>query len=222
MDDKQVIKEYFEAVDEKLQKLIISSVTKNKIERIIQKYPLSEEQGVQLGNEINLVLLGIETINNFRPNLVNELGITYDQALKLSYTVNEEIFSGVMEELKEIEFVTTEVKEGRMIAEDEEEETEEGSAPEDTAPARNEFLEKQTRPAGISPDHMIPDHEAMEVTDGPHLHSQTIMPQTEGGMGTIIDQKLSRIFKNKAEPEEVINQRKERYKGNDPYREPVN
>ncbi len=254
MEDKTVIKEYFEAVDSKLQKLLVSPIVKNTTEKILQKYPLREEQGSQLEIEISLVLLGMEVVSNFRANLVRELGITYDQALKLSLEVNKEIFDQVMTELKEMEV--------DILTAGEKPETNETAGKEELkekeiAP-KNTVLEKQV--ASNTLDRSIPDHEAMVKESGPHLHSQTVMPQnttktpppipkvapapqnipsaTEEEVqqfGTIIDRKLSQAMRgfgntngsdtNKAPSPQTSTTTspgsQNRYKGPDPYREPI-
>jgi len=218
MDDKTVIKEYFDSIDSKLQQLLISPVTKNKIEAIIQKYPLRDEQGAQLKNEIQLVLIGMEVFSNFRANLVQELGITYDQALKLAYDVNEQIFSGVMNELKEMESDIAAAGNEGVVEEGAEKEREGVTTAVEKNTADHRILQRQTETT--TPDHMIADHQSMETTDGPHLHSQTVMPQR-----TIVDEKLSQIVRPTPQPaitaKEIEEKRKERYRSNDPYREPI-
>lgn len=236
--DKTIIKEYFEAVSEKLQKLIMSPDTQSHILEISRKYSLVEEQATQLENEIFMTLLGLDTVSNFRKNLVSELGISYDQALKISFEANEKIFSKVMDELKDMEREITKAQSGQK---EDLEETEESQVTQTTPPvpwvqtSSTDFLKKQTE--SMRADHMIPDHESMEKTDGPHLHSQSVMPQAVSMQtsGTIIDQKLSQIFRSStrsdsnSRPENKApanlptdnNPKTSGYKGKDPYREPI-
>lgn len=208
MDIDNAIKEQFDTLPPKLQTMFVSEPWIDQVIAISKKYNLTEDQAKSLEQETIFSLLGIEPLSSFRTNLVNEVGITYDQALKIAFDANQLIFASVANELKEVE------RETLLAAQnpDNEEEIPTEPSPK-TAPA----------PTNI-PTRMIPDHQAMEITDGPHLHSQNIMPQDEqsgGRFGTIIDQKLSRIVKNRVEPAEVTQKRTEKYKGNDPYREPI-
>lgn len=226
-----LLRESYDALPESLREVITSYKTREDIISTCKKLNLTDEQTIGVENETFLVLFGIELLSDYRNNLVKENGVSYDQALKISYEMNTVLFNQLLDDLKEIEAITKEVEseeaesETDITTEDEElPESVIPTAPVPTAPPQNEFLQKQmgTWPNNTTPDHMIPDHETMEIIDGPHLHSQTIMPQMQGGMGTIIDQKLSRIVKNRAEPEEVSSNRSEKYKGADPYREPIN
>jgi hypothetical protein len=188
------------------------SVVTNTVSGVSKKYQLTVEQEAGIEKEIGKVLSGETKLEAFRSNIVNLYRVTYDQALKIAYEINDQIFSRTKKE-------ETSNKPDQKPVE---------------KPIEKTVLQKQTsqpsQPSSngtrtqITPNRMIPDHQAIEITDGPHLHSQNIMPQNDqgrGGFGTIIDQKLSRIVRNKAESEDISKRRSEKYRGSDPYREPI-
>ena len=47
--------------------------------------------------------MGMQSLNNFRANLVQELDVTYDQALKIAFDANAQIFGPVMNELRQVQ-----------------------------------------------------------------------------------------------------------------------
>lgn len=211
--------------------VIAAVATKNNIE-------YSKIGALQM--EVLLTLLGLEYISGFRTNLVQELGITYDQALKITSDINQQIFAPVMETLKQLE---ADIKNNG------------GGGNEPTEQA------VQISPAPES-NKFIPDHEEMLKKEGPHLHSQTVMPapaatsatagssyrkpepspQTAHPFKSIVDQKLAGIVRSSSEavrpanlspnsqnpqqqnptaaPKRVTSS-DNGYKGNDPYREPI-
>lgn len=190
------------------------SIENSKISKVISdisnKYQLTVEQAAGIEKEISSILSGEKILEDFRSNIVNLYRVTYDQALKIAYTVNDQIFSKA---------TNSNITEPASVSKNIIENINQESPIE--KPQKNQFLEKQTD-GYISPDHMIPDHDEMERVDGPHLHSQNIMPE---GMGTIVDRKLSGIFRNRAassQPsQDITSKRNERYKSGDPYREPI-
>lgn len=179
---------------------------------VAQKQQLTETQKTKLIAEINKVLKGETKINNFRTNIVEELGITYDQALKIAFDVNANIFNTAADKS---EPQTTPQK------------------PVVQNPIQNPLAE---------PKKLITDHEEMANREGPHLHSETIMPAPKtpqvfkpepqpepikiftpttpatpqnqkppAPFKSIVDEKLSGIVRSSTE----------KYRGPDPYREPV-
>ncbi len=243
---KQQIAGRISVLPQVLQEIIFTSPWKTTTDSISTRYNLTDEQKNQLQNEVFMVLAGIEPISAFRTNLVEEVGVSYDQALKISLELNTNIFDRIKDVLKSIE---SEIKQV-----DEEEEYVENNSP-----ARN-ILEAQfnqntenihSEPE-VEPELLIPDHEEMEKEGGMHLHTQNTMPVNPGNsaprpqpqpvkiyshpqqefnpqpkpvanpvptpapkpsLGSIVDQKLSGIVRS--------NNDGSKYKGNDPYREPI-
>lgn len=206
--DEEAVEEEEGVADTTEEISVEKGVVSNTVSNVSKKYQLTVEQEAGIEKEIGRVLSGETKLEAFRSNIVNLYRVTYDQALKIAYEINDQIFS----------------------------KTKKGAALE--KPAEKSISPKQPQPSSSNtstqtPNRMIPDHQAMEITDGPHLHSQNIMPQNDSnqnsrgssGFGTIIDQKLSRIVKNKtvsaAEPAAVTQSRNEKYRGSDPYREPI-
>lgn len=183
---------------------------------ISSKLQLNGDQKSSLMNLVQNALKDKSKISSFRSDLVNGLGITYDQALKVSFEINSRIFSGSTSDLRKTEGSGNFGRPGQ----------------------------KETRP-----DHMIPDHEQMEKVDGIHLHSQSVMPSINrtpqpqaqssrisnpAPTVSIIDQKLGGMTRSESSPPANLptNQKpaenvvfpevsKEKYKGKDPYREPI-
>ncbi|HLP43651.1 MAG TPA: hypothetical protein VK145_00015 [Candidatus Nanoarchaeia archaeon] len=217
---------------ENLQNFVMKTPWMDDVESIAHKYNLDEEQTEGLRQEIMFVLFGIEKLSSLRANLVEELDITYDQALKIAFDANAQIFNPVMEDIR--------ITQGIIERGDEPEQTP-TSKPEPANP-----LIPNPSKSGIAkigpetdPVHILMDHKEMERVDGPHLHSQNVMPhsaetsrgkpfsQSPAGSegrsgGSIVDQKLSRIFKSSSTPSAPATP-KPITKGyvSDPYREPL-
>lgn len=208
------IKELFGILPDILQKHIANSPWLQNIESIGNKYTLNEMQTEGLRQETLFVLMGMQPLSNFRANLVQELDLTYDQALKISFDANAQIFGPVMNELRQ-------VQEGKI-------ETTTSTPPTPTpVPVQpepvNPFIPNPSKTgvvknnSGMNPDHLLMDHKETERVDGVHLHSQNVMPSFSQPKGSIVDQKLSRIFRPSAGPTKP----QKPYNGSDPYREPL-
>lgn len=181
---------------------------------LIQKYNLSENQRLEFEKEIENVISGRTQLRDFRSHLVEKLDLTYDQALKISFDANAQIFGPVMNELRQ-------VQEGKI-------ETATSTPPTPTpVPVQpepvNPFIPNPSKTgvvknnSGMNPDHLLMDHKETERVDGVHLHSQNVMPSFSQPKGSIVDQKLSRIFRPSAGPTKP----QKPYNGSDPYREPL-
>lgn len=228
---EKIIEGRISTLPEKMQEILFANSWKEMVKNITTRYTLNEEEANNLKTEIFLILTGLEPINNFRTNLVKELDISYDQALKIASDTNTGIFNPIMEILKKAE--------GEIKKVDEEDQAYLNS-PEAKSTAR-EFmpnLVKSEREVILEPNHMIPDHAAMEKTEGVHVHSQTVMPSNvsaayvepkkDASVGSIVDQKLRQVVRSTEEkpinrpPSNLPTRDTDPYKGNDPYREPIN
>jgi len=260
MDQKELIKEYFADTPE-IVKAVITNLIKNPalIASIATKYTLNSTKIPALQIEILLILLGVEFVSKFRTNLVEELEITYDKALKISSDVSTQIFGmEVLEALKKKEIDIKRIG----LREDSEDETTNLTTDTQATTALSQTI-PQLKP--IESEKLLPDHEEMTKMDGPHLHSQNVMPiqqssvrnemkpvqtnfapvglvpptpspsssqapQSKLVFKSIVDQKLSGAVYSSmnsapADPkdlEKIANQREEKYRNSDPYREPVN
>ncbi len=247
MDEtKKLLKEYWESAPTENQ-LVIQNIIDHPmvISLMATKNKVDPAKASNLQNEMILILLGLEPVSSFRANLVRELDISYDQALKIAFDANAQFFGGVMETLKQMDVAIKNIE-----SEDVGEETTERTARVETVRTGLE----------THPDRMIPDHNEMERVDGIHLHSQSVMPDSASvaaslskpapepvrssffhhntepkpTFGSIIDQKLRNIVRspmtNTSAPtlssvSDVKDEEKGKstngYSGNDPYREPI-
>ncbi len=211
------------------------------VEYIARKNDVPIEKIPDLQTEILLTFLGIEPISLFRSNLTNHIGVTYNQAIKITTEVNAQIFGAeVSATLKKLEETPSE--QGAAFAQ-----TEVNSSPAVTQKVTPVIT------AQHAPNNLIPDHEQMTRTDGPHLHSQKTMPlssQTATATFTqaapaqplptksVVDQKLGGMVRSASsifgfrevkdntptQPLKSVEAAKSapaNYNGNDPYREPL-
>lgn len=176
------LKKYFDAAPDEIKSLVKKiSDTPEMTEFVARRNGLSDSKIFKLKLEIILTLLNLEPISRFRANLVQELGVTYDQALKISSDVNAQIFGAeVVETLK-----MTEADMEKMESEEVVESEESPEEPETFRPSQPDSV-----PVRPTPE-----------TDHVNLPS-------------IVDQKLSGAVHSGSG--------KEKYKGPDPYREPIN
>lgn len=210
------IEQQFEALPPVLKSFIAQQGWIARVEAVAGKYGLNEIQTEGLRQEVFFILLGLTQSSDFRANLVEELDITYDQALKISYDMNAQVFGLVLKELTEIQNGISENQIPSTPAE-------ESVRPEAASP----FLPSISKSGVEESVYKLMDHKEMERVDGPHLHSQNIMPQTEDAPKSIVDQKLSRIFKSSSAPSNLPTGSGSKtqsggYNGADPYREPIN
>ncbi len=222
----------FQTLPDMLKKFISESAWQVWTDTVANKYKLDDTQHEGLRQETTFVLFGMEPHSNFRANLVGELDVTYDQALKISFDMNARVFGPVLNILKGIPSDTGET---------------ETPAAQKTSQSPNPFIPNPNK-AGVSyngqsgqaethSDHMLMDHAEMERVDGVHLHSQNVMPTPSVQPKTpffgsrprpqaenIIDQKLNKIFKpsNNPNPAPQNKPQGKQYGSNDPYREPLN
>lgn len=240
MDETIILKDLYESATPEIKAVLSDD---SKIEAIGNKHGLNETQISQLNNEIIFVLLGLEALNSFRPNLMRELGITYDQAIKISSDVNDRVFGSVMNVVKALE------------------KTEESPS------AREKIITKPHPELAKKSEDLLPDHEQLTKIDGPHAHSQSAAsavaqvgatvaattavtaktttpvtpiatPSPKPAFKSIVDQKLSGLVRSSNAPanlptnlpmnekdlEEMMKKSegvKIGYKGIDPYREPI-
>ncbi len=195
------------------------------VTELVQKYNLSENQRLGFEKEIENVISGKTQLRDFRLNIVQKLDVTYDQALKIAFDANAQIFGAVMNELRQVQegkIETTPPLTAEVFTPTE-------SKPEPIRPEPvNPFIPNPSK-AGVvkkgpetNPDHMLMDHKETERVDGVHLHSQNVMPHQTNKTsthigGSIVDQKLSRIFRSSTNTSQPSRPRD----GIDPYREPI-
>lgn len=233
------LKDSYLSIPEDLRNLMSSTEVPEQLDEIASKNKLTPEQLDTLAEQIGLVTLGLVHLRDFVSNIQKELGVPPQVAQTIGQDVSAKIFSVVKDSLRQLS-MKIEAQEKKAELTNTKPETPiitmpktfptqpVQEAPEQViqkpTPPKSNILERQGATA-LRPDHMLTDHEGLEAIDGPHLHSQNIMPQEQGARpaqtgGTIIDDKLSRMVRM---PKQDVNiPAKESYKGSDPYREPAN
>ncbi len=188
------IADQWEILPDDIKAVLLSPELETKLDVVAEKYQLAPEQAVSLKTEVQLVLLGLEHIIDFAKNLTEELKIQKEQARAISQEVGSQIFLGVKESLKTL---------GEIIDILD-------SAVEDYKKEMAEQKETQTPTEQITPETILP----------PNPPDITLIPEhTE--LGTIIDEKLSKIVRTPTEKVVISERPANTYKGNDPYREPT-
>lgn len=241
-----------------IRDLIETEDIKGAAEIIAERQKLDDKKRVVLVDLIDRVLLGKAKVSNFRQDLVQGLGVSYDQALKISSDVNDSLFNRVMDRLKqaELEPVKTTSQPIKLVRE---------TPTKTPAPVTAAVPVTVTAPIQ-EPKKLIPDHEEMEKREGVHVHNQTTMPVTRTFtkppapvsapaptppvsrptpqfkpapvFKSIVDQKLSGLVRSSSIPTpstppsnlptgENLSDKPNKpievpkYKGPDPYREPI-
>ena len=226
-----ILQENFSVLPQEVREVIIDPGTREKIKNVCQKYALSSEKITSIQDEVFFILFGIELLNNFRANIVEKADVSYDQAIKIAFDMNSQVFKPVMEILKEVE------REANM-------ENDEEIVPDSSQTPQISKEEKLRTEPETHPDHIIVDHEEMAKRAGPPLPSQTVMPspQIKPPFKSIVDQKLAGIVRSSSEPSRPahlspdsqnpqpqnptaaprsVSSSDNGYKGPDPYREPI-
>lgn len=96
-----ILKEYLPKLPQKLREAILSVDFRKNIEVVGKKNSLHINQVGLLENETVLVLLGLESGNDYARNIRRELQITEDRAREITKQINELIFIPVRESLQE-------------------------------------------------------------------------------------------------------------------------
>jgi hypothetical protein len=98
----QDLKKQFDALPPEVQKAISGVDLPTKLQEIVKNNKLMIDQAGGLEVETILVLFGLEPLENYTKNLINNVGLTSIQASVVAHDVNESIFKGVRDILKQI------------------------------------------------------------------------------------------------------------------------
>ncbi|HVV38794.1 MAG TPA: hypothetical protein VHD31_00515 [Candidatus Paceibacterota bacterium] len=85
---------------EDVQEAILSNNWEQKVAAIAQAHHLHIDQTEKLGSETLMLMLGFTDANNFPSNLVNEVGISKEEADKIAGEVNSQILLSIRESMK--------------------------------------------------------------------------------------------------------------------------
>jgi len=103
MDETQeIIKEQLKKLPEDVRKAFASVDLRAKIKKISEKHRLHIDQGGELENETVLVMLGLESANDYKINLKRGLQISNSRAQAIIFDIDKEIFVNIRESLKKI------------------------------------------------------------------------------------------------------------------------
>src|SRR3989344_1121569 len=123
----EIIRERFSKLPELLRNAITSADVPEKLRTIATKHRLHIDQGQLLENETYLVMLGLDTTENFTRNIKKELGIDEIMAREITSEVQVGIFLPIREFLK----TKTDTESVPEVPH--------ASVPQPTAPAINKF-----------------------------------------------------------------------------------
>lgn len=104
MDDETLnqLKEQFETLPEEVQQAIVDTNLPDKLQQVVKKNQLMIDQAGILETETDLVLYGIEPLENYTANLARQLQLPKDKALAIAHDVDDLIFKNIRDSLKKI------------------------------------------------------------------------------------------------------------------------
>ena len=103
MDIKQIITERYKVLPRNIQDAITSTDLAPKFQKIADKHGLHIDQNSNLQTETILVMLGLETVDDFLDNVQKGLEINREKAILIAKDVNTEILDSIRESLKKIQ-----------------------------------------------------------------------------------------------------------------------
>ncbi len=103
MDIKQIISERYKVLPRNIQAAITSTDLAPKFQKIADKHSLHIDQNSNLQTETILVMLGLETVDDFLDNVQKGLEINREKAILIAKDVNTEILDSIRESLKKIQ-----------------------------------------------------------------------------------------------------------------------
>lgn len=102
MDTTTILKERFPYLPKSVQELLLSSRPRQVAEDMALRHALSEEQEESLETEMLLVLMGLESMDDFQTNIWRELHLDQEKAHYVSRDLETIIFKSVSEDLKKL------------------------------------------------------------------------------------------------------------------------
>ena len=103
MDDlTDILRERAKKIPKEVQEAIVSVDRRRRLANIAKNYQLHIDQAGVLDNETVLVMLGLESPDDFVGNITRELGISPAQAQLIANEVNQDIFLPIRESLKQM------------------------------------------------------------------------------------------------------------------------
>ncbi len=103
MEDKEILLEQYKKLDKNLRDFINAEKWRQDTSDIAKSFSLDEESQSKLENEIFFVLIGFEAVSDFKENIKKVLNINDSVAGSIEVSVNQIIFSKIMNDLKNLE-----------------------------------------------------------------------------------------------------------------------
>jgi len=99
---QQQLKNQFQSLPPEVQQAILTIDLSGKLQEVVKNNKLMIDQAGALETETTLVLFGLEPLENYVKNLQENIGLSSIQASVIAHDVNELIFKGIREILKNI------------------------------------------------------------------------------------------------------------------------
>jgi len=100
LDISKILKERFALLPKVVQQSILSSQVEEHLRALAQKHKLHLDQGVNLENEVMMVLLGLRPITELAAHIQEETNSTKEQSEAIALDASELIFEPIREELE--------------------------------------------------------------------------------------------------------------------------
>lgn len=216
--------ERFESLPDDLKSAVTSQEVDKQIQEIAKKHLLHIDQTGELADETGLVMLGLTKTDEYISNLKERLGISQQKTAEIAKDIDEQV-------LRPIKASLVAASERKME-----------TARTSEQPEQEEILDREQIMKEID-EHLQDDEKRLTINGGqltvsgsqqiakpqePTPASVPVTPPVQTGLPAalrsaqtgIVEKKLTEPVKIPKE-ETVIDRTKNRYGGQDPYREPV-
>jgi len=99
----KIITERFKILPKSIQDALLSANLPEKLIRTAEKYQLHIDQAGALETETHLVMLGLETPNDYAKNIQKALNISSEIAGQIANDINNEVFLSIRKSLKQLQ-----------------------------------------------------------------------------------------------------------------------
>ena len=96
----EILKNQFVKTPTSIQNLILSSEFESSLNTINATNDIEAEKRARIENEVVLVLLGLESLNDFEKNLKNNAGISQEKTQSVTKDIVEKIITPIEEDLR--------------------------------------------------------------------------------------------------------------------------
>lgn len=100
--------DFYKNLPKDLQEAILSVDSAEKIRAIGEKYHLAIDKMGEMADETGLVMLGLTSPREFIPNLASRLNVDKEMARKIAEEINGQVFVRVRESLKKVHAIKEE------------------------------------------------------------------------------------------------------------------